>query len=201
MTDDYVERAAESIRQAQDNPPAKPLPHEPLPTFYRDRPDMVQIERVCSYIAAGNSMNKAFKHRDDPQHELYGIPAKSIFLWWVVSDDAARDIYARAKKAAGEHFAFRSIDIAEEVLENPSKERAMAARVAISGMQWAAEKLNRAEYGNDRTLTLDATSNFVKALERVEQARRLISKGGDVIDVTPDAATMRQVIMVEGTSD
>lgn len=200
MAEQHIAKAAEGIRHAQDNPPAQPLPHEPLPTFYRDKPDMAQVERVCSYIAAGNSMNQAFKHRDDPQHELYGIPAKSIFLWWVVSDGATRDIYALAKQAAGEHYAFRSIDIAEEVIENPSKERAMAARVAITGFQWAAEKLNRAAYGNDKTLTLDATSNFVKALERVEAANRRIDKAR-AIDVSPDAANMRQELVAMGSSD
>lgn len=200
MAEQHIAKAAEGIRNAQDNPAPAPLPHEPLPTFYRDKPDMAQVERVCCYISAGNSMNQAFKHREDPAHELYGIPAKSIFLDWVVTHDDVRDRYARAKRAAGEYYAWRSIDIAEEVIDNPSKERAIAARVAIGGLQWAAAKLNRGEYGDDKTLTLDATSNFVKALERVEAANRRIDKAR-AIDVTPDAANMRQELVVIGTSD
>jgi hypothetical protein len=201
MADDYVERAAESIRHAQDNPPAKHLPCEPLPEFHMSKPDMAQVERICMFIASGNSMNEAFKHREDPAHELYGIPKKGMFLHWAITDEAVSDRYALAKKAAGEHYGWRSIDIAESVWENPSKERAAAARAAIAGLQWGAGKLNRAAYGDDKTLTLDATSNFVKALERVEQARRQLSKPQNVIDLSPDAATMRQVAMVEGTSD
>lgn len=200
MTEEHVTKAAEGIREARENPPAVPAATAPLPTFYRDRPDMAQVERVCCYITAGNSMNEAFKHREDPAHELYGIPAKSIFLDWVVTHDDVRDRYARAKRAAGEYYAWRSIDIAEELIDNPSKERAIAARVAIGGMQWAAAKLNRAEYGDDKTLTLDATSNFVKALERVEAANRRIDKAR-AIDVTPDAANMRQELVAVGASD
>lgn len=200
MSEKHVTKAAEGIRQARETPPAVPAVDAPLPVFHKAQPDMAQVDRICSYVAAGNHLNAAYRNRENPAHEMYGIPSKGVFLWWVISDETVRDAYARAKLACGENYGMRVLEVCEDILDNPDVKRVNAARVAIQGFQWAAGKLNAGAFGDNKTLTLDATSNFVKALERVESASRRIDKAR-AIDVKPDAATMRQELAVSEASD
>lgn len=200
MSEEHVTKAAEGIRQARENPPAAPAVDAPLPVYRMAEPDMDVVERICAYIGSGNYLNAAFRKREDPTHEMYGIPRVGMFLHWVITDERVHERYARAKLACGENYGMRVLEVCEEILENPDVKRVNAARVAIQGFQWAAGKLNAGAFGDNKTLTLDATSNFVKALERVESASRRIDKAR-AIDVKPDAATMRQELVVSEASD
>jgi hypothetical protein len=110
------------------------------PTIYSE--DMAK--RICQRLASGESLRSIC--RDDD------MPAKSTVLLWVVTPDHPfLDHYSRAREASGFAHADRSVDIVDQVVSGELEPN--AARVALSGLQWAAERMAPKKHSPRQELT------------------------------------------------
>lgn len=95
----------------------------------------ITAERVCTRMAAGESLSKICEDAD--------MPAKSTVTGWALQDvEGFAAQYARAREAQAEHYAEEIITIAD------TEEDANRARVRIDARKWTASKLLPKRYGD-----------------------------------------------------
>ncbi len=114
---------------------------------------------------------------------MRGMPARSTIQREIATNPAFSGQYRRARATAGDFWADRVIEVAEDVLNG--KKEPNAARVAIGSFQWAASKLNPAEYGDNQRVDIAVTHDATEHAPDWIKARLALSP---VIDV--DAKTI-----------
>jgi hypothetical protein len=141
-------------------------------------------DELCRRLAEGESLRAVCASES--------MPDKSTVLLWVVSgrviegtDEEFSDQYMRAREAAGFSHADSVVDIANRCVsteKNPLEPN--AARVAISGLQWAAERMAPKKHSQrqeidhsstDRSMTpqpgVDTSKLSDEALQELMRAR------------------------------
>ena len=127
---------------------------------------------ICESLAEGTSLRKICA-RDE-------MPTKSSVLLWVVKGHGGdkdyiwfSDQYAQARAANGQAHGDMVSDIAMQVFEDETI-NPQAAKVAIDGLKWAAERMAPKQYGNKTQLTGDGGGPIeTKDLSDNDLARRL----------------------------
>ena len=107
----------------------------------RGRPSIYSAElaeKICTRLAGGESL-RAICRDDD-------MPALSSVLLWVVDgkhpEFSAQ--YAQAREANGQAHGDRVVDLVEDVILE--KLNPQAAKVAIDGLKWSAERMAPKQY-------------------------------------------------------
>lgn len=106
------------------------------PTIYTEE----LTARICARLAAGESLRAICKDK--------GIPSMSTILLWVV-DGKHQDFseqYMLAREAAGYAHGDRVADVAIRTEDGDIEPN--AARVAMMGYQWAAERMAPKAHGS-----------------------------------------------------
>jgi hypothetical protein len=96
--------------------------------------------RVCAAIAAGYKLTEIARWR--------GMPAAHILAYWSTRPDRYPDFveaYRRARRAQGEVWLERLIEIAEGAHD---RDTAQAARVKVDVYRWVLSKLHPERYGD-----------------------------------------------------
>jgi len=86
---------------------------------------------ICTWLAEGKSLRSYCRQR--------GKPALSSVCLWIVTHDAFSEQYKRAREAAGYAHADSIAELAE--LVQAGKIEPNAARVAMDGRKWSAERM------------------------------------------------------------
>jgi hypothetical protein len=90
------------------------------------------------------------------------MPSKTGFLYWVASDAARSDQYARAREASADADADDVTDIGKRTLRGEFDPQ--AARVAIDALKWSAGKRKPKVYGDK--VTHDGSLGFNVTINR-----------------------------------
>lgn len=110
-------------------------------------------KRVCQLVAEGKSIRRIAR--------MANMPARSTIIRHINIDPDFENQYRRARAQAGDFFADRVVEVADDTLEG--KHDPNAARVAIAAYQWTAGKLNPKEYGDHQqpsvTVNIDMTEH------------------------------------------
>ena len=86
---------------------------------------------------------------------MKGYPTTSTIHRTTITNAQFSAQYRRARELAGTTYADKAIDVADATLEGVYEPA--AARVAIGAYQWAASKLNPAEYGEHQRVDVAVT--------------------------------------------
>lgn len=141
--------------------------------------DPKQAERILEALAEGATMRDAC--------EAVGVSRKQVWRWDAYDVEGFTALLASAREHQAEALADQIVDIAREVQREEIAPD--AGRVAIDAYKWMATKLKPRTFGDRMTHRLEASEDFVSALEQIEskhRARRAKVIEGDVVDVTDE---------------
>ena len=131
-------------------------------------------DRICQRLAGGESLRSIC--RDET------MPAISSVMLWVVDGkhEEFSEHYARARQANGQAHGDRVADLVDMVISGEIEPQ--AAKVAMDGLKWSAERMAPKQYSNKQQLELtgkDGGAIEVEMSDR-DKARRiafLLAKG------------------------
>ena len=96
-----------------------------------------------------------------------GMPARSTIEREIATNPSFSGQYRRARAAAGDFWADRVIEVAEDVLNG--KQDPNASRVAIRSFMWAAAKFRPEIYGDRQQIDLNANVNVADTRQDAPQ--------------------------------
>ena len=119
-----------------------------------------------------------------------GPPA---FYRWLRAEEGREARWREIKKMRGD----AAFDEVEELADNVTKDNARETQVKMSGKQWIAERLNRAEYGRDRDVNVNVNmpGSWLSALQKAEAEARAVTEGRPEAEDEDDAEEADYVIM------
>lgn len=104
--------------------------------------------------------------------EEVGIPYKDVRRWAVKDVEGFQSRLEAAREDSADTLADRIMEIAEDTLKGDGYEP-NAAKVAIDAYKWTASKLKPGKFGDRVEHKLTASTDFVKALEMIDERRSL----------------------------
>lgn len=116
------------------------------------RPDsynQTTADRLCRYLAVGESLRKATKHE--------GMPSIQTVFTWMRNHPDFLEQYTRAKQEAADALVEEMLDIADS--ETPDVNR---DRLRVETRKWIAAKLKPKKYGEK--MQVDNTHRIVQPI-------------------------------------
>lgn len=106
--------------------------------------DPALADEIASRLAAGASLRSICQDEHIPH-------IATVLRWVVTQDHPFREHYTWAREAQGYAHADRSVDVVDKVLSGELDDK--AARVALTGLHWAAERMAPKKHSPRQELT------------------------------------------------
>lgn len=105
------------------------------------------LRTIAALVSEGHTLRQIENMRNPINQEP--MPPMSAILFWEGHDERFREVMAAARRARGEQYHDKIVDVVDQVEENNAK----SSKVKIDGLKWLAETDDRDKYGSQTKVT------------------------------------------------